>query len=76
MEILEFWTINHMENREEWCEKIMVLVKKHNLGFLLNPGGGQFTNKEKGINIQVFANSEKEDYFKLKQGLIELGLEE
>jgi hypothetical protein len=34
-------------------QKISLLVKKHELGFMVNPGGAQFTNRQKGIKIHV-----------------------
>ena len=56
--------------------KIMELVKKHQLGFLYNPGGGQFVRLgENPINIQVSAMDENEDYKELFKELIKLGLE-
>ena len=58
-----------------WRNKIMALVKKHDLGFLHNPGGGQFTNADKGINIQVPFYDYQEDYVVLLNGLLELGVE-
>ena len=57
-------------------QKICLLVQKHNLGFLCNPGGGQFTNADKGINIQVPYYDEQQDYEQLLSGLCALGLEE
>ena len=59
-----------------WHDKTMGLVRKHNLGFIHNPGGGQFVNQEKGINVQVFAWDDKEDYETLLLGLQRLGIEE
>ncbi|MHB0925890.1 MAG: TipJ family phage tail tip protein, partial [Gallionellaceae bacterium] len=53
----------------------MELVNRHNLGFLFNPGGGQFLNDEKRINIQISAYDDKEDYEQLLGGLQKLGLE-
>ena len=57
-------------------QKICLLVKKHNLGFLCNPGGGQFTNADKRINIQVPYYDYQQDYEQLLSGLCALGLEE
>jgi len=57
-------------------QKISSLVKKHELGFLLNPGGGQFTNSYRRINIQVCAHDEQQDYETLLSGLCALGLEQ
>lgn len=59
-----------------WRDKTIELAKKHELGFLVNPGGGQFVNPGKGINIQVSAMDDKDDYEHLFKGLQELGLEE
>jgi hypothetical protein len=54
----------------------MVLVQKHNLGFLHNPGGGQFTRYEPSpINIQISAMDDEDDYKTLLRGLQKLGLE-
>ena len=61
---------------DNWRNKIMELVKKHDLGFLHNPGGGQFTNADKGINIQVPLCDYQQDYEQLLSGLCALGLEE
>lgn len=58
-----------------WYDKSMELVRRHNLGFLHNPGGGQFTNSEKGINIQVSAMDDQDDYKTILRGLQKLGLE-
>ena len=63
-----------MSNRP-WHDKTMELVRKHNLGFLFNPGGGQFTNQEKRINIQIPAWDDKDDFETLLRGLQKLGLE-
>jgi hypothetical protein len=43
---------------------------------MVNPGGAQFTNRQKGIKIHVFAHDEQEDYEKLLSGLCALGLEQ
>ena len=58
-----------------WHKKIMELVDRHCLGFLGNPGGGQFINREKNINIQVSDCDFKEDYEQLLAGLRKLDLE-
>ena len=56
--------------------KTMELMKKHHLGFLHNPGGGQFVRLgENPINIQVSAMDEDDDYKELFNELIKLGLE-
>jgi len=57
-------------------QKISLLVKKHELGFMVNPGGAQFTNRQKGINIHVFAHDEQQDYEILLSVLCALGLEQ
>jgi hypothetical protein len=58
-------------------EKIGLLVKKHELGYLFDPGGTLFTNSEKGIKIRVPEyGTGQEDYEKLLNGLVALGLEE
>lgn len=63
-------------SRNEWHAKTMALVEKHNLGFLFNPGGGQFTNPDIGVNIHVAAyGDDEDDYKKLLAGLQKLGLE-
>lgn len=59
-----------------WKDLTMMLVRKHGLGFLHNPGGGQFVNQEKGINIQVSFYEDKSDYYELLAGLQKLGLED
>jgi hypothetical protein len=56
-------------------KKIMELVHRHNLGFLGNPGGGQFLNASKNIDIQVSDCDFKEDYEQLLAGLRKLALE-
>jgi len=58
-----------------WKDKTMELVRKHNLGFLANPAGGQFVNRDKGINVQVGVMDDKDDYETLLKGLIKLGVE-
>jgi hypothetical protein len=65
------------EQEELYYKKIMVLVRRHKLGFLCNPGGGQLLNRSKDpeINIQVSYYSFKEDYEQLLAGLRKLGLE-
>lgn len=70
-------TITPEQEEAFWHGKIMELVKRHNLGFLYNPGGGQFLNREKGndIDIQVCNWDTKEDYETLLAGLRKLGLE-
>ena len=63
------------EQESLWYAKVMELVKRHNLGFLHNPGGGQFVNNRKGINIQVCDWDSKEVYDDLIAGLRKLNLE-
>lgn len=67
----------HNEQEELYHKKIMELVRRHNLGFLGNPGGGQFFNASKypAIDIQVSYYNFKEDYEQLLAGLRKLGLE-
>jgi hypothetical protein len=63
------------EQDELYHKKIMELVHRHNLGFLSNPGGGQFLNASKNIDIQVSDCDFKEDYEQLLAGLRKLALE-
>jgi hypothetical protein len=65
------------EQESFWYAKVMELVKRHNLGYLSNPGGGQFLNNQKypGINIQVCDWDSKEVYDGLIAGLRKLNLE-
>jgi hypothetical protein len=56
-------------------KKIMELVSRHGLGFLANPGGGQFVNASRNIDIQVSDYDIKEDYEQLLAGLRRLNLE-
>jgi len=65
------------EQESFWHTKVMELVKRHNLGYLSNPGGGQFLNNQKypGINIQVCDWDRKEVYDGLIAGLRKLNLE-
>lgn len=58
-----------------WHAKIVELVNRHHLGFLHNPGGGQFVNQGKGIDIQVSFRDAKEDHDRLLAGLRKLNLE-
>jgi hypothetical protein len=58
-----------------WHGKIMELVKRHSLGFLHNPGGGQFLNRKTDIDIQVSNWDTKDDYETLLAGLRNLNLE-
>lgn len=66
-----------MPNNRPWHDKTMELVRKHNLSFLFNPGGGQFTRRNNGINIniQVSAYDDEDDYKTLLRGLQKLELE-
>ena len=57
-------------------QKISLLVKKHELGYMVNPGGAQFTNLQKGIKIHVFNHDYQQDYETLFSGLCALGLEQ
>jgi hypothetical protein len=58
------------------CEKIDLLIKKHELGCLFDPGGTLLANSEKGIKIRIPDHgTEQEDYEKLLNGLRALGLE-
>ena len=57
-------------------QKICLLVKKYELGYLVNPGGATFTNYQRGIKIHVFAHDYQQDYETLLSGLCALGLEE
>ena len=56
-------------------KKIMELVSRHGLGFFGNPGGGQFVNASRNIDIQVSDYDIKEDYEQLLAGLRRLSLE-
>jgi hypothetical protein len=68
-------TIDHEQEEAIWHGKIMELVKRHSLGFLHNPGGGQFLNRETGIDIQVCNWDTKDDHATLLAGLRKLNLE-
>jgi hypothetical protein len=57
-------------------EKIRLLVAKHKLGCLFDPGGAVFTNSEKRISIRIPAYDDQEDYETLLNGLVALGVEE
>jgi len=57
-------------------QKISLLVKKHELDFMVDPGGAQFTNCQKGIKIRVLWYDEQRDYETLLSGLCALGLEQ
>ena len=63
------------EQDQFYHEKTMELVRRHDLGFLSNPGGGQFLNASKNIDIQVSFWDTKEDYEQLLAGLRRLNLE-
>ena len=63
------------EQEAFWHKKTMELVDRHCLGFLGNPGGGQFINREKNIDIQVSWEDTKDDYETLLAGLRKLNLE-
>jgi hypothetical protein len=63
------------EQDELYHKKTMELVRRHNLEFYGNPGGGQFLNASKNIDIQVSYWDIKEDYEQLLAGLRKLGLE-
>ena len=58
-----------------YIEKTRALAAKHNLGFLFNPGGGQFLNRETGVNIQITTCDDVKDYYTLLKNLQKLGLE-
>ena len=57
-------------------QKTCLLVKKHELGYLMDPGGAMFTNSQKGIKIRIIAHDYQQDYETLLNGLCALGLEE
>ena len=57
-------------------QKICLLVKKHELGYLVDPGGAMFINSQSKIKIHVFAHDYQQDYEQLLSGLCALGLEE
>jgi len=59
----------------DYIEEMRKLARRHGLGFLFNPAGGQFVNEEKRVNIQISTIDDEEDYFKLLNGLHCLGLE-
>jgi hypothetical protein len=65
------------EQESFWHGKVMELVRRHKLGYLGNPGGGQFINNQKnpGIDIQVCDWDSKEVYDGLIAGLRKLNLE-
>lgn len=64
-----------MKKKTIWYNKIVDLRHKYKLGFLQNPGGGQFINRSRGIDIQAGLCDDEDDYYMLKGGLINLGLE-
>lgn len=57
----------------DYREKIIKLMVKHNLAYLGNPGGGQFYNDH--INIQIHDADYSAEYEQLLKGLQKLGLE-
>ena len=59
----------------DYIEEMRKLARRHKLGFLFNPGGGQFVNEEKGVNIQISTEDDRKDYFRLLNGLQCLELE-
>lgn len=62
--------------RSEWYYKIVLLVNKHGLGYLHNPGGGQFTHQgTHDFNCQILTYDDKEDYFTLLKALKDKGWE-
>lgn len=63
---------------DEYLLRIRELMRKHKLGFLYNPGGGEFTHRIKNTpSFQVPAcGNNKEDYEALMLQLIAAGLEE
>lgn len=63
---------------EEYKPKIEELMRKHNLGFLHNPGGGEFTHDHPSLRVpcQVpFMGDRREDYEALLGHLVAAGLE-
>jgi hypothetical protein len=58
-----------------YIAEMRALAAKHQLGFLFNPGGGQFTNASKGVDIQITTENDRGDYHRLLKGLQALGLE-
>jgi hypothetical protein len=58
-----------------YIAEMRALAAKHQLGFLFNPGGGQFTNASKGVDIQITTENDRGDYHRLIKGLQALGLE-
>ena len=58
-------------------DKIIALMVEHGLGFLFNPGGGQFTCRDSsyplyGFNCQVDAwGDEEADLKRLEKGIAE-----
>ena len=62
----------------EYKAKIESLMRKHQLGFLYNPGGGEFTHSHPQLRnpCQVSAYGDyKEDYTQLMEHLINAGME-
>lgn len=45
------------------------LMNKHRLGFLFNPGGGQFINRDTGFNCQIYTCDDVEDLNILRKAL-------
>ena len=63
---------------EEYKSKIEELMRKHRLGFLHNPGGGEFTHDLPNLRrpCQVpFMGDYREDYECLMQHLVDAGME-
>ena len=63
---------------EEYKPKIEKLMCKHKLGFLFNPGGGEFTHEYPRLRkpCQVSAMGDyKEDYEQLMKHLIDASME-
>jgi hypothetical protein len=67
---------NTMNN--EYKPKIEALMRKHKLGFLHNPGGGEFTHRHKTLRVPCQVpnmGDYKEDYDALMRHLIAAGME-
>lgn len=54
---------------EQARNEIKRLMREHNLGFLFNPGGGQFTRANPYFNCQVMTYDDVEDLNTLRKAL-------
>lgn len=56
-------------NSPKHKQKMRDLAHKYNLGFLFNPGGGQYINPDKNFNCQITTCDDIMDYEKLKKAV-------